>query len=259
MLVGDATRTCTASAIWSGAEPRCDPSCPPAPAITNGTVSAPSLSPGSLATYACNAGYRLTGGQYLRCRDGGSWIGNVPVCRPLLSCGCAGAFHEGERVRAAVASPSGAAGLGLGTAGTAIAGSTGTLPVLVQWDGWFSGHNGNCTFADCGTCVASGTSRWYVLCSEVTTQRLGCACGGVYTPGDRVVALVDSPASAAGLPAGTTGTVVAGAAGTLPILIQWDGWFGGHGGNCAFAACGPCTESGTSRWYVRCDEVGRAP
>jgi hypothetical protein len=258
-LVGDASRTCTETAVWSGTEPRCDPSCPPPPATLNGTVSAPSTMPGALATYACNAGYRMTGGQYLRCQDGGSWIGAVPICRPLLSCGCAGSFHEGERVRAAVGAPSSAPGLAIGTSGTAIAGSAGTLPLLVQWDGWLSGHNGNCTFADCGTCVASGTSRWYVLCSDVATQRLTCACSGAYSPGDRVVALIDAPASATGVRAGMLGTVIAGSSGTLPLLVQWDAWASGHGGNCTFATCGSCTESGLSRWYVRCDEIGRAP
>jgi len=57
----------------------------------------------------------------------------------------------------------------------------------------------------------------------------GC-CGGL-RPGDRVVLLVDNPAgvggnTAAGLPAGSTGTVVCCDSGDslFPIFVSWDNW-----------------------------------
>ncbi len=259
VVSGAAMRTCQASGTWSGTAPTCMPHCPAPPSVANGTVSAPSGNPGALATYSCNAGYRLAGGNYLGCGPTGTWIGQPPVCQALASCVCGGAFAIGEQVTAAAANPSGSTGLAAGTVGTVLGGNPGTPPMLVQWSGWTSGHSGNCSLLTCGSCTDSGSSRWYVACADVTTQRLTCACGGVFSQGDRVVLLVNSPDGASGLSQGATGTVISGGTGTPPLLVQWDGWTSGHNGNCSASTCGSCTPSGSSRWYVNCNEIARAP
>ena len=90
------------------------------------------------------------------------------------------------------------------------------------------------------------------------SEPLACACSGDYATGDRVVATVDSPDGAAGIMAGTMGTVVAGTDGPLSILVEWDDWWYGHDGNCAVAECGSCVASPmNNRWWVGCDQITR--
>ncbi len=89
-------------------------------------------------------------------------------------------------------------------------------------------------------------------------EALPCACGGDFSSGDRVYALVDSPSRATGIVAGDAGTVVAGRETGLPILVEWDAWVDGHAGNCVVADCGTCIDAPIdSRWWVLCDEVAR--
>jgi len=237
--------------------------CPSPAAPAHGAVGLTSTEEIAIASYSCEDGYRLLGGQTSRCTSAsGAWLGATPTCAPLIACVCGGTFHEGEAVSAIVASPSGSS-VPLGTRGTAFTALSIAPPLGVLWSAWTGGHDGFCTTNPiaCGTCTPDGTSVWYVGCEEVASLRLGCACGGVYTPGDRVVALVDAPSDLTTVVAGALGTVVAASAtGALPILVDWDGVGAGHGGNCAIATCGACVESGAlSRWWVLCEEIGRAP
>lgn len=265
-LSGDATRTCQADGTWSGDAPVCTSSgCGAPPAPTGGTVTAPSTMVGAFASYACDAGRQINGSLRRVCRDDLNWLGRSPTCGEALSCGCGGTYAGGERVTAAVATPSGATGVTLGQRGTIVAAQEGpsTLQVLVQWDGWTGGHAGNCSIADCGTCVdRPERGRWWTACDQIASARLPCSCDGAYHAGDRVVAIVDAPASARGVTVGQAGTVIAGNAppSTLGLLVEWDAWTMGHDGNCGASECGACTPSSSSnRWYVPCDSVAIAP
>ncbi|MHB8878834.1 MAG: hypothetical protein ACYC8T_34470 [Myxococcaceae bacterium] len=159
-----------------------------------------------------------------------------------------------------MANPSGASGVAQGTQGTIIAGSTGTLPTLIQWDGWAAGHDGNCPAASCGTCTPSGLGRWWTACDQFAPvtrpQMAACtSCSNQFREGAFVTAAVANPSGAPGLAAGTKGKVIAGSNGTLPLLVEWQGWTGGHDGNCGVSNCGTCVAGGTSRWYVTCANV----
>ncbi len=256
MMIGSNMRTCQADVTWSGGAPTCVPEivdCGTPRAPLNGSVSAPDTTVGQRATYSCDSGYRLMTGQYAVCRGDRTWIGSAPACELLLSCACAGAYSANERVRA---TQDIRLGLPTGAEGTTISAASGPL---VEWDGFTDGHNGNCGATRCGTCTSSPiNNRWYVGCATVETQRLTCACDGNWTPGDRVVALVDSPSRASNVLQGRGGTVVAGNTGTVQILVQWDAWTDGHDGRCSAAECGPCTASATdNRWWTACDQIGR--
>ncbi len=88
----------------------------------------------------------------------------------VLDCACGGRVSEGDVVWAAVDAPAGASGISAGDRGVVVAGNTGVggLEVLVQWDDWTSGHDGNCAVADCGECQPSTeANRWYVACADV--------------------------------------------------------------------------------------------
>ena len=65
--------------------------------------------------------------------------------------------------------PAGGLGqLARGGDGVILDGSGGDLQVLIQWDRWTSGHDGNCGVADCGTCTASATNnRWWTACDQI--------------------------------------------------------------------------------------------
>lgn len=232
----------------------------PLAAPANGTVSAPSTSYGDYASYACNSGYQILGSTRRLCQTDSNWSGAPPTCGLQLTCGCSGTYYEGERVVAAVNGPSGATGVVAGQMGTVIAGNAApsTLQVLIEWDGWTSGHDGNCSAADCGTCTPSPTNnRWYTACDQIRTARLTCSCAGAYSERDRAVAIVDEPAGASGILRGHQGTVISGNAGsTLGVLVEWDSWSSGHTGNCSVSDCGVCTPSGTNnRWYVECESI----
>ncbi|HEX4462607.1 MAG TPA: FG-GAP-like repeat-containing protein, partial [Polyangia bacterium] len=88
-LTGAATATCQSSGTWSAAPACVASSCGVAPsAPAHGTVTAPS--PGSGVTgdsvsYACDAGFTLTGASMATCDASGSWSA-APAC-PANSCG----------------------------------------------------------------------------------------------------------------------------------------------------------------------------
>lgn len=68
------------------AAPVCDPTeggchlCPQLSAPTNGTVSGTNGDSGTTRTYACNAGYTLTGNASRQCQADGTWTGSAPTC-----------------------------------------------------------------------------------------------------------------------------------------------------------------------------------
>ena len=52
----------------------------------NGTVSAPTTTYDSVATYSCNAGYTLTGDDVRTCLNSGLWSGSEPMCTGKFYC-----------------------------------------------------------------------------------------------------------------------------------------------------------------------------
>ena len=60
-----------------------------------------------------------------------------------------------------------------------------------------------------------------------------------------------------GAPTGTLGTILAGYnSGTDMVLGQWDGWSGGHDGNCGVKCGGTCVSNPMNgRWWVYCDKI----
>ena len=228
-LVGSTTRTCELGGTWSGSSPSCSLiDCGGLSAPVNGTVSVASTAFGGTATYSCATGYTLAGSAARVCLETGFWSGAAPVCPPV-DCGAPpspsnGSVSFGSTTYTAVASYSCDAGFSLSGSATRTCQSSAT------WSG--------------STPTCSGGIA------------LPCVCGGAFFEGQRVQAIVSSP-SGNGLPIGATGTVVMGGSGNPPILVQWDGWSGGHGGNCSYYGCGTrCSDSGSSRWFVQCDEIG---
>ena len=85
VLVGEESRTCQADGNWSGRAPICrivrcgglnDPS--------NGQVRITNDVPGSTATYTCNSGYTLVGGETRTCQNDGTWSGSAPTCTRIV-------------------------------------------------------------------------------------------------------------------------------------------------------------------------------
>ncbi len=172
-----------------------------------------------------------------------------------VDCACAGAFSSGDRVTATLSSPQGASGLSMGWGGTVICGAIGFPPLLISWDDWQNGHNGN-GFCACPVDSLPDNSGWFVDCTDVTPSvNVDCACGGAYNTGDRVMALMNNPASQPDVFAGDHGTVISGYS-AIPtiILISWDGVTSGHNGN-GIADCPVTVLDNTSGWWVDCTEI----
>ena len=100
-LVGDTTRTCLASGLWSGIVPNCTGilhtpemilypwfaiscavvDCGGLPDPENGTATAADTTFNSTATFSCNDGYNLVGEETRRCLASGNWSANEPSCK----------------------------------------------------------------------------------------------------------------------------------------------------------------------------------
>ncbi|CAI8036485.1 CUB and sushi domain-containing protein 3, partial [Geodia barretti] len=86
-LVGDSTRTCLASGLWSGIAPNCTVvDCGGLPDPENGAATVTDTIFNSTATFSCNDGYNLVGEETRRCLASGSWSGSAPNCTEI-DCG----------------------------------------------------------------------------------------------------------------------------------------------------------------------------
>jgi hypothetical protein len=83
-----------------------------------------------------------------------------------VDCVCGGQFHVGDRVQLLVNAPDGNTSLVTGQTGTVVSGAPGTPPLLVSWDNFQDGHNGN-TLAQCPSTSLPDSSGWYVDCTDV--------------------------------------------------------------------------------------------
>ena len=107
-LIGDTTRTCQATGLWSGNAPTCQRmlqffwkleehcvtqslflstvvDCGTLSDPANGQVSHPSgTTSGQIATYSCDPGYNLTGESTRMCQVNRTWSGIAPTCQRKL-------------------------------------------------------------------------------------------------------------------------------------------------------------------------------
>ena len=85
-LVGTTTRSCQASAAWSGTAPSCAPvDCGAPPSIENGSRSFVTTTLGSSANYACAPGFNRVGAETSTCTTSSLWS-TPPRCAEV-SCG----------------------------------------------------------------------------------------------------------------------------------------------------------------------------
>ena len=249
-------------------------------AAVNNPQGAPGILAGHMGTVICGKTWNLSiliswdgwssghnGNGYCQCPEvalpdaSGWWVecaDVLPANGQPVDCACSSQFFVGSRVTAAVDNPADAPGIFIGDPGTVVCGDS-SFPndVLIGWDNWDQGHNSN-GFCECPDTTLADTSAWWVGCTDVNlSSEVNCQCGGYFTAGQRVVALVDNPSSAPGILAGHQGTVVCGInPGMFPhLLISWDGWSSGHNGN-GFCACPVTSAPDSSGWYVYCDQVG---
>jgi hypothetical protein len=102
---------------------------------------------------------------------------------------------------------------------------------------------------------AAGESDYSAqVCTIRATPKSSVVCN--YSPGDRVVLLVDNPREATNLPAGTCGTVLCtdSADPELPILVSWDGWSGGYNRDQYCDYPPPCYPNNSAYWMA-CDQI----
>ena len=204
------------------------------------------------------------GGGYCTCPvdelfdNSGWWVLCEDIDTKDVDCGCYSKYDTGVKVRALVNNPSGASGISAGDTGTVVCGVDGLpLPILISWDNWSLGHDGN-GYCECPVTDAPDNTGWWVSCEEVAPVLVNCTCDSQYTTNDRVIAVVDSPDGAANLPAGSTGEVICGST-TWPgwILISWDNWSEGHNGM-GYCTCPVDALSDNSGWWVHCEYVEKA-
>ena len=142
---GSSTRKCQPDGTWSGTDPICVPaSCPALSEPPGGTVSAPALTYGSIASYACSTGYDLTGVASRKCQSDGTWSDAAPTCVPV-DCGPPGSPANGSVEMTTTTF--------LSTATfTCFSGfvRSGASTVICQSDGRWSDSPPTCTIIDCG-------------------------------------------------------------------------------------------------------------
>jgi formylglycine-generating enzyme required for sulfatase activity len=219
LLVGDTTRTCQASGVWSGSAPQCEPvDCGTLPNPGNGTVAIPDgTTLGGTATYSCSAGFTLVGARTRTCQTSGAWSGSAPSCVEV-DCGTLAAPANGG-----VNTPSGTA---RGATATYVCDNgyalSGAATRTCQDTGDWSGRAPSCNPVDCGvlanptngavqtpSTTFGGTASYscssgYLLVGDVTRtcqatgvwsgsvpQCEAVDCGTLANPGNGTVAIPD--------------------------------------------------------------------
>ncbi len=179
-------------------------------------------------------------------QDSGS--GPIPVNHDLSLCimVCPQIFAPGTRVVSTTDYPDGNACIMTGSTGTIICdGASYGYDWLVRWEGIHCGHDGHPDTNGCGL-VQAGTG-WYMMENQMAANCSECPDSGstFFTPGDRVVCLVDHPEGSACIMAGMMGTVICYISEYPQWLVEWDGISCGHNGN---GECGPAAPG--RGWFV---------
>eukprot|EP00731_Ephydatia_muelleri_P030223 Em0021g746a len=90
VLIGNSTRVCQVTGLWSGSSPMCQVTVSPFCSETlltpsNGSINVPCNTTGCVATYSCNNQSALIGDTSRVCQPNGLWSGSSPVCQ-AISC-----------------------------------------------------------------------------------------------------------------------------------------------------------------------------
>jgi hypothetical protein len=190
--------------------------------------------------------------------DSGWWVEcNMiePAHEEMIGSVCSGTYSVGSRVVSTVDNPADSAGLQAGSNGTVVCGASNLdKPLLVSWDGWHDGHDGNDFCTDPGNHPPDGEdTSWWIFCSDVAPgSDVSCACDGVFEAGDRVRLLE----AAGSLSEGSLGTVMCGGLGEPPLLVSWDNFDLGNDGN-GNCACPSTDLPNHSGYFVDCDTVAK--
>jgi hypothetical protein len=247
--------------IGTGGTPAVSCGQPMSPA--EGTVSAPALAVGSVATYACFSGYNLTGVATRKCQPDGTWDGAEPTCVPV-NCGALAPPANGS-VNASTTTFGATATYSCGFGYTILSSASRTC----QADGTWSGSAPTCSPVDCGalappangsvnapattygstatyscgvgytissspsrTCQADGTwSGSAPTCSPVD-------CGALVPPAN---GSVNAPATTYGSPATYSCDVGYTISSSASRTCQADGTWSGSAPTCTLVDCGPLT------------------
>ncbi|WP_295443585.1 C1 family peptidase [uncultured Thiodictyon sp.] len=143
-----------------------------------------------------------------------------------IACQCDSRYSVGQQVVALVDNPAGSSGISAGTRGTVICGSSTTAgKVLVSWDGWQFGHDGQ---GHCGCPVTTlpSNSGWFMGCNDIGTGNAltvtpVAGAGGSVSP--------DTPQSVS--PGGTKSFVITADSGYIPHGVEGTCPTGGWQGN----------------------------
>lgn len=174
---GSSTRRCQLDGMWDGMAPACVvANCPALPGPTSGSVSAPTLTFGSTANYACDSGYTLTGSATRTCKTDGTWSDTAPTCT-IKNCGVLAAPTNGSV---------NATGANYGATGTYACDTgytlSGAATVMCQTDGAWSASAPTCALKNCGalTMPANGSVNATVT-TYGSTASYACSTGYVLT------------------------------------------------------------------------------
>jgi hypothetical protein len=236
-LSGSASRTCRSDGTWSGAAPTCVVgTCASLAAPTNGSVSAPSLTYGSTATYSCNTGYVISGASSRSCQADGTWSGAAPTCG-LISCPALSSPANGT-VAAATTTYGATATYGC-NAGFMLSGAASRT---CQADGTWSGTQATCTAVTCGA-LASPANGTVVSCG--TTAAYACNAGYVLSSSAPRTCQADGTWSgvAATCTIASCGTLVAPTNGSVSAPTITYGSTATYGCNAGFALVGSTTRT----------------
>ena len=80
-VIGDRTRTCQATGLWTGTLPVCKlVDCGDPGTLANGFRIGSNQNFGNEVSYRCDFGFQLSGSQTRSCQSNGRWSGTLPVC-----------------------------------------------------------------------------------------------------------------------------------------------------------------------------------
>jgi hypothetical protein len=174
-ISGAPTRTCQSDGTWSGSAPTCAiKDCGPLTAPKDGSVSAPTTTYGSTATYSCAAGFGPSGSSTRTCQLDGTWDGMQPTC-VVANCPALQGPTGGS-----VSAPTltyGSTGSYLCDVGYII---NGLMSRMCQSNGQWSGTQPTCDPKDCGA-PGKPLHGSVVAATTTNTSRANYMCDSGYT------------------------------------------------------------------------------